>query len=332
MSLLIRVSQGKTLSVSEAEEAMDGILARAFNTAEIREFLLALRSRGESVDEILGFALSLRKNALRISITRENLIDTCGTGGDGGQTFNISTAVAFVTASSGLGVAKHGNRSVSSLSGSADVYEALGLQIDSDPKKIAETIEKYGFGFLYAPHFHPAMAVVAPIRKNLGVRTVFNILGPLLNPAIVKRQVMGVYNRPTLEKMAKVLRELGSTDALIVTSRDGLDEISISAKTDGILLQKGNLIPLEINPINYGFTYASLDGLKGGTAAENAVIIEDILSAKLGAPRDIVVLNTAAALWIGGKVKDLKSGVEEAAKTLSQGKGLKLLKDLREIK
>jgi anthranilate phosphoribosyltransferase len=332
MNLLAIVSQGKTLSKVEAQEAMDGIVARAFGAAEIGDFLLALRSRGETVDEILGFALSLRSHARPITIKRTDLIDTSGTGGDGGQTFNISTAVALITASSGLAVAKHGNRSVSSLSGSADVYEALGLRIDSDVTKIANSIEQNGFGFLYAPHFHPAMAVVAPIRKNLGVRTVFNILGPLLNPALAKRQVLGVYDRPTLEKMAKVLRELGSTEALVVSSRDGLDEISVSDITDAYHLKNGNLTPIEILPQDYGVKLSTIENLKGGSAIENAVIIENILSGKTGAPRDIVVFNTAAALWIGGKVNDLRSGLSEAEKLIDQGNALRLLGVLRGIK
>jgi anthranilate phosphoribosyltransferase len=326
---LQRVHQGKTLSTSEAQEALEGIINQSFDTEDVKKFLLALRSRGETVDEILGFALGLRKQARPISVKRTDLIDTCGTGGDGGQTFNISTAVAFVTASSGLGVAKHGNRSVSSLSGSADVYEALGLQIESDAKKIANSIDTLGFGFLYAPYFHPTLAVVGPIRKALGVRTVFNILGPLLNPALVKKHVLGVYNRPTLEKMAIVLRELGSTSALVVSSRDGLDEISLSDKTDGILLKNGKITPIVISPQDFGMDLKPLESLKGGGAKDNATIIEEILSGVEGPPRDIVSLNSAAALWIGGHARDITEGLAQVKELLNSGAPLKLLENLR---
>ena len=329
MSLLAQVIEGKTLTRKEAEEVMDGIVALQFPADQIGKFLLALRSRGEKVEEIAGFATSIRKHARPFSVTRKDLIDTCGTGGDGGHTFNISTAVALVVASQGLAVAKHGNRSVSSRSGSADVYEALGFKIEADSKKLSQQLEKLGFAFLYAPHFHPAMGSVGPIRKSLGVRTVFNILGPLVNPASVKRQVIGVYDRTLLEKMAAVLRELGSEEALIVCSKEGLDELSVSSATEGVHLKGGKILPFRVNPEEIGLHRAALEDLRGGTATENAEIILKIFGGERGPRRDVVALNAAAGFWIGGAAKDIREGLKLANSVLNSGKPSTFLNKLK---
>jgi anthranilate phosphoribosyltransferase len=329
MTSLKKVLEGKSLTKSEAKEVMDEIVDRAHSAEDIGAFLLALRRKGETIDEISGFAESLRNHARPINIRRQDLIDTCGTGGDGGLTFNISTAVAFVVGSSGLGVAKHGNRSVSSRSGSADVYEALGLKIEADENKIARSIDENGFGFLYAPHFHPAMGAVSPIRKSLGVRTVFNLLGPLVNPAKVKKQVIGVYDSSLLEKLGGVLMELGVTEALLVSSRDKLDEISLADLTYAVHLKDKKLTKIEITPEDAGLTRSSLDSLKGGTAEDNAKIIEGIFRGDKSPHLDVVLLNAGAALWIGGLAINLKDGVSKARELINKGLVTKLLETLR---
>lgn len=329
--LLESVIDGKTLSRVEAEEAMDFIVSGDCYEHTIGEFLLALREREETPQELAGFAASMRKHAIAVPVTRRNLLDTCGTGGDGAHTFNISTAAALIAASAGIGVAKHGNRSVSSPCGSADVYEALGLKISSDPGAVAQQIDCYGFGFLFAPYFHPAMQSVARIRRLLGVRTVFNLLGPLTNPAPVKRQVIGVYDRALIPRVVCVLKELGTEEALVFASHDHLDEIALSADTDAVHLHHGVTSPLVISPEDFGLRKQALDSVRGGDALTSAQVILDIFDGKLGPHRDILVINAGAALWIGGVTNSLSAGVREAATLLTQGEPRRYLDRLRAV-
>lgn len=327
---LKKVFSRQSLTQAEAESAMDLLMQGQASSEEICGLLGALRGKRESIDEIVGFARSMRKHAKPINVKRRDLIDTCGTGGDGADTFNISTASCFVLAASGLGVVKHGNRAVSSKCGSADVLEALSLQIDRSVDLVAKDVESYGFGFLFAPLFHPAMKYVGPARRALGVRTVFNLLGPLVNPAGAKRQVIGCYDVGMLSILAEVLRELGSEEVMLVSGTDGLDEISVTAATHVVHLKDGIISKYLISPEDLGIERSSLDDLKGGDATENADLIEGILSGTIkGAKRNIVAINAAAALMVAGKSENLLSGYQMANDILDQGQALAVLQQLR---
>ena len=321
---------GATLTRAEACKMMDMLMLGEGSPEQVGAFLGVIRGRGETIDEIVGFATSLAKHAITLPVKRKDLIDTCGTGGDSAQTFNISTVNSFVCAAAGLGVVKHGNRSVSSKSGSADVLEALGVPIDLSPLDCAQAIDDIGFAFLFAPNFHPAMKNVVPIRRSLGVRTVFNLLGPLCNPGKVSMQVMGVYDAGWIEKLAYVLRDLGVREAMVVHGEDGMDEITLCAGTRVAHLKEGDVKTYLIRPEDIGFSRCSLKELVGGGPEENAKIAKDILSGRLRGPkRDIVVINAAAALVVGGCVKTLEEGRRAAESLIDGGEARKILENVR---
>ena len=316
LALLI---EGQSLSEADAEAVMEEIMTGQATPAQIGGFLIALRRKGETVEEVTGFARAMRRNAVTIRTDRQLLVDTCGTGGDGHGTFNVSTTAAFVIAGAGLGVAKHGNRSVSSKCGSADVLEALGVHLTLSPEDVGACIDAVGIGFLYAPQLHPAMKHAIGPRREMGVRTVFNILGPLTNPAGAQVQVLGVYDPSLTELMAQVLDSLGSEAAFVVHGARGLDELSTVGPNRVTRLRDGQVHTFTLDPLELGLPRAKLLDLKGGEAAENAVILRDILGGKPGPQRDVVLLNAAAGLVAGGLASDLPAGLSRAAQSIDSG-------------
>jgi anthranilate phosphoribosyltransferase len=324
---IAQLVDGHSLTMDEASTVMEEIMEGNATPAQFGSFVTALRFNGETVDEIAGLARTMRSKALRVQIN-EPVVDTCGTGGDARGTFNISTAAAFVAAACGLKVAKHGNRAMSSQCGSADVLEALGIKIDLSPEQVQKCLEKVGMGFMLATVFHPAMKFAAVPRKEVGIRTVFNILGPLTNPASAGAQVLGVPKKNLTETMAMVLKILDCQHALVVHGEDGLDEITITGKTFVSELQNGTIKNYEITPEDVGLSRASPASLKGGTARENAELLRSILSGKKGAQRDIVLMNAAEALIAGSKAATFKGGIAEASAAIVTGKALQKLEDL----
>ncbi|HBN45907.1 MAG TPA: anthranilate phosphoribosyltransferase [Candidatus Marinimicrobia bacterium] len=326
--VLEQLLDGDNLSRDEAFDVMLSIMSGEFDDAQIAGFLMALRSKGETVDEITGFAHAMRKKMVKVTLSQP-AIDICGTGGDSSGTFNISTAAAFVVAGAGVHVAKHGNRSMTSKSGSADVLQALGIPINLAVEKSAENIDSIGLGFMFAPAYHPAMKYAINARKSLAIRTVFNILGPLCNPADVKAQAMGIFDPNLTEIQANVLKALGSTDVLIFNGRDGLDEISTTTTTKISQIQDGGDVnTYEFDAIELGLDRATLDDLKGGDPKENADIICKILNGEKGSGRDIVLINAAAGIVVDGKAQNLKKGLEKAAESVDSGAALDVLNQL----
>lgn len=334
-----RVVEGQHLSRLEAESVMNEIMTGKATDAQIAAFLTALRMKCETVDELIGFARAIRekaspvhpKSAVAASFSgtdREMLVDTCGTGGDATGTFNISTATAFVVAGAGIRVAKHGNRSVSSMCGSADVVEALGIRLDLTPDSVARCIDEAGIGFLYAPLLHEAMRYVVLARREMKIRTVFNLLGPICNPARATAQVLGVYNEDLTEIMAQVLCELGSERAFVVHGSDGLDEITISGESKISEVRDGEVRTYYVTPEDFGIGRAPISAIQGGDARQNAEIIRQILSGQTGTKRDVVLLNAAAGLVVGGKAKALGEGIEMARASIDSGKALSCLERL----
>ena len=326
--ILENLLSGKDLSQQEAKEIMIRIMSGEFDDAQIAGFLVALRAKGETSNEIAGFSRAMREKMTSIPISSE-AIDLCGTGGDGKGTFNISTAASFVVAGAGVKVAKHGNRSMTSRSGSADVISALGVDISMSPEKMAMCVEKTGLGFLFAPALHPAMKHAVGPRKSLGIRTVFNVLGPLCNPAEVKRQLIGIFDGTLTEKIAVVLKKLGSTEAFIVHGRDGMDEITTTSTTKiSHLKVNGEIDTKTLSPLDYGIEFTTNDQLQGGLPEENAKIIKNILTGRTGPQRDIVVLNAAAAIRISGKADSIEKGIQMAEASIDSGKALTVLQNL----
>ncbi|MDD4179411.1 MAG: anthranilate phosphoribosyltransferase [Candidatus Margulisbacteria bacterium] len=324
-----KVVEGHNLTREEAAMAMDAIMQGNATPSQIAALLVALHTKGESVDEITGFAEKMREHAENIFPHRENLVDTCGTGGDHSGTFNISTVSALVAAGAGIPIAKHGNRSMSSRCGSADVLEALGVKVDLEPKKVEACINEVGIGFIFAPVFHKAMKFAGPTRKEIGISTVFNILGPLTNPAHAKAQVLGVFAPDLTEIMAEVLRNLGVKQALVVHGVDGLDEISISEKTKVSHLHDGRIDNYFLKPEDLGIHRQKKEEILGGSAQENAEIAIDILkNEEKGPKRKVVLLNAAAAIFVGGKAKDLEEGLKLAAESIDSGAANKKLEEL----
>jgi len=313
----------------EAAAAMEAIMSGAATNAQIAAFLTALRMKGETVEELIGFAQVMRQKVVKVrargadlaqtGTDREMLIDTCGTGGDASGTFNVSTATAFVAAGAGVKVAKHGNRSVSSLCGSADVVETLGINIELSPPKVARCVDEVGIGFLYAPLLHTAMKHVMAARREMGVRTVFNMLGPLTNPAGANAQVIGVYAAALTEPLARVLAELGTIRAFVVHGADGLDEISNTGASHIAEVHEGVVRSSHVRPEDFGLPRAAIGDLRGGDRQENADIIRRVLGGEAGPRRDIVLMNAAAALVAGGKARDFKEGVALAAQSIDSG-------------
>jgi anthranilate phosphoribosyltransferase len=325
------VVERRDLTRIEAAAAMEAIMSGAATNAQIAAFLVALRMKGETVEELIGFAQVMRQKAVRVrtrgnegaaSLTgtdREMLIDTCGTGGDASGTFNVSTATAFVVAGTGLKVAKHGNRSASSLCGSADVVETLGVSLELTAPQVGRCIDEVGIGFLYAPLLHTAMKHVMGARREMGIRTVFNLLGPLTNPASANAQVIGVAAASLTEPLARVLAELGTHRAFVVHGADGLDEISNTGDSQLSEVREGTVRTFSVRPEDFGLARASIADLRGGDREQNAQIIRDLLAGAQGARRDIVLMNAAAALVAGGRARELREGVEHAARSLDSG-------------
>jgi len=323
---IARLIEGENLSEAEAEAVMDEIMEGVATPAQIGAFLTALRMKGETVPEIVGCARSMRKHVIPVRPQRQDLVDTCGTGGDGKGTFNISTTVAFVVAGAGLGVAKHGNRAASSRSGSADVLEALGANLNLTPQQVADCIDETGIGFLFAPAHHPAMKHAIGPRRELGVRTVFNILGPLTNPAFAPCQLMGVFDGALTEPLAQVLQDLGSRAAVVVHGADGLDELSTTGPNRVSHFLNGRVETIALDPAEYGLARTRLDELRGGTPQENARVTRDVLRGEgTRAQREIVLLNAAAALVAGGAAADIREGLEVAAHAIDSGAAFRVL-------
>jgi anthranilate phosphoribosyltransferase len=338
-----RVVDRQDLTASEAETVLEQIMTGLCTDAQIASLLTALRMKGETIDELTGFARVMRKKAMpvrpRSSVTagiggteRESLIDTCGTGGDVSGSFNISTATAFVVAGCGVRVAKHGNRSVSSQCGSADVVEALGIKIELSPERIARCIDEIGIGFLHAPLLHEAMKYVALARKQMGIRTIFNMLGPLTNPAGANAQVIGVYAEHLTEVLARVLGALGSRRALVVHGSDGLDEITITGESKVTELRSGEVRTYTVTPEEFGLSRSSLEEIQGGDARQNSRIILEVLEGTPGPRRDIVLLNAAAGLVASSShADDFAGGVRLAAESIDSGKAMEKLRRLIEF-
>lgn len=318
-SHLSTIIQGDDLSDNQMAEVMETIFSGKATDAMIGALMGALATKGETFEELAGAARAMRKAALRIEVAASPVVDTCGTGGDGANTFNISTTTAFVVAGCGLTVAKHGNRSVSSTCGSADVLESLGIKLDVDPEIVEEAIAAIGIGFLFAPLYHSAMKYVIKARKEVGVRSIFNMLGPLTNPASASCQLLGVFAPELTEMFAEALNLLDVKRALVVHGHDGLDEISICAPTRISELNQGTVRTYDIYPEHYFGQHADPEALKGGTAKENATIIRNILNGEKGAQRDVVLINSAGALMAAGKADDFKAGIKTAAKAIDTG-------------
>lgn len=314
---LKKVVAGEDLMEAEAGAAMRSLMSGEATPAQIAAFLTALRMKGETIPEITAFARTMREFATRLSPKVEGpLVDTCGTGGDRIKTFNVSTAAMFVAAGAGVTIAKHGNRSVTSKAGSADVVEALGVKIDLQPEEVQNCIEDIGIGFMFAPKFHGAMKYATPVRREMGIRTVFNILGPLTNPAGAKAQVMGVYDAKFTEKLAHVLKNLGCERAMVVHGIGGLDEISTFGETQISELRDGAVKTYTIKPEDFGIKCSTPDEIAGKDLAGNVRTILRVLRGEKGPGRDIVILNAAAALVVGGKAKNLREGVSIATETI----------------
>ena len=318
-----KVEAGESLARHEAEAAMEELLSGRASDAQIVNLLAALRAKGETVEELVGFAVAMRRHAQPVFDSGRRpdgmLVDTCGTGGDAKGTFNISTAAAFVVAGAGVRVAKHGNRSFSSNCGSADVLEALGLPLDVPPGRIAAAIEQVGIGFLFAPVVHTAMRHAAAARRQLGGRTVFNLLGPLTNPVGARAQVLGVFAVRFAESLARALAALGVERAFVVHGADGLDEISLSTETYVAEVREGAVNSYSVTPEDFGLRRAPLDALAGGDAAENAGIIVRLLEGEPGPRRDVVLANAAAALVAAGRARDFREGARIAAESITAG-------------
>ena len=326
---IVKVAEGQDLPEEEAAQAMAHIMEGEGLPTQIASFLTALRMKGETIEEITGFARTMRAKAVRIRAREgECVVDTCGTGGDGLGTFNISTAVALVAAGGGLTVAKHGNRSVSSQSGSADVLEALGVNLALHPERVEASLQENRLAFLFAPSFHPAMKHAVGPRREIGIRTAFNLLGPLTNPAGATVHLLGVYREDLTRPVAEVLKGLGSKAAFVVHGTDHSDEISITGKTTITRLKDGAIEDYQVEPEDAGLKRAKLEAIRGGKPEENARMIKKILEGGDGPPRDVVLLNAAAVFVASGKVSGLKEGVEMAGESIDSGKAMKKLEQL----
>lgn len=323
-----KIISKEDLSIMEAEEAMNDIMTGTASPSQISAFLVGLRMKGETIEEITGCAKAMKNNAIAFDTELENTIDTCGTGGDGGRTFNISTAVAIVAAAGGVKVIKHGNRAVSSRSGSADVLTELGFNINLDFESSKQCLKKTGMTFLFAQKYHIAMKNAAPIRKELETRTIFNLLGPICNPGNIKFQVMGVFDKNLTHPIAEVLSKLGRERAMLLHGNDGLDEITLTTTTTVSELKNGKVIDYIINPEDYGMKLCNMQELAGGDAKENAEIIKEIFQGTKGCKREIVLLNSAAALYIGKMTDSFEEGLKMAADLIDSGKAIEKLQEL----
>jgi len=319
---LAKLTDGRDLTEAEAADVMGRIMRGEATPSQIGGVMIALRMKGETVDEITGFAEAMRAFASPVRIECRDLLDTCGTGGSGIHKFNISTTSAIIAAAAGARVAKHGNRAMSGKAGSADVLEALGVNIQLNAEQAAECLERTGICFLFAQLYHPALKHAAAPRRELGVRTIFNLLGPLANPAGADRQMMGLYDRSKTETIARVLKRLGLKRAMVVGSHDGLDEISLSAPTQVSELKDGNVTTYDITPEDLGLRTVPLGEVKGGDAKENAAIIRRVLAGERSAYRDVVLANAGACIYVSGRAETLADGVRLAAETIDSGRAL----------
>ena len=328
---LQKVINGESLTQKEAKDVMDKIMSGDSSPVQVAGLLTALRMKGETVEELIGFAKGMREHAanLRDPIFSD-AIDTCGTGGDGSNTFNISTAAAIVASAADVPIAKHGNRAASSKCGSADVLEALGIGVEFEPNLAVKLFEKTGICFLFAPLFHPAMKNVKSVRKELGFRTCFNLLGPLTNPVGVKSQLMGVYDPRLTPLIAQVLAAFGHKKALVVSSYDGLDELSVTGKTRVSEIKHGKVITYELDPEQVGLTVGKREEIIGGDPATNAAIIRGVFEGEKSSARDIVVLNAGAVLYVADRVRDIREGIQMAEDLIDQGKAKRKLEEIIE--
>ena len=322
--------EGRSLTQEEAAQAMEEIMSGEATPAQFGAFVTALRLKGETADEITGMARVMREKSLHVS-AEGPLVDTCGTGGDASNSFNISTAAGFVAAGAGARVAKHGNRAMSGACGSADVLEALGVKIDLSPEGVKRCLEEVGFGFMFAQRFHPSMKFAAGTRREIGIRTVFNILGPLTNPAGAQAQVVGVADPGIAEKVADVLGRLGGTRALVVHGNDGLDEITLGDATRVWEMTEGSISEYTISPDDLGFDRAPREALAAGSVEESTRMLRGVLDGESGPPRDIVLMNAAAALLAAAEVETLKDGVAAAAESIESGRARQKLDALVEL-
>ena len=326
---IAKLAEKKDLSEGETEGVMEEIMSGQATPAQIAAFLVALRIKGETVEEITGAARVMRNKATRINVQDSNVVDTCGTGGDRSHTFNISTASAFVVAGAGITVAKHGNRSVSSLCGSADVLKALGVTIDIPPERVERCVNEIGIGFLFAPMHHPAMRHAIGPRQEIGIRTLFNILGPLTNPAGAACQVVGVYASHLTETLSRVLLNLGASHCFVVHGSDGLDEITITGETMISEVHRAKVKTYKIRPGDFGIKTGTIEDIQGGSAEDNARIVLKILEGERGPRRDIVLLNAAAGIMAGGRASDFPAAIKAAEESIDSGKALAKLEALK---
>jgi anthranilate phosphoribosyltransferase len=324
------LSRNKDLATTQMETVMEEIMTGKTQTSQIVSFLTGLNNKGETVQELTAAVSVMRRHVNRISVDREVILDTCGTGGDKKGTFNISTVVAFVACGCGITVAKHGNRSVSSHCGSADILEALGMNINMTNEQLEKCLNEVGIAFLFAPNLHPAMKYAMPARKEMGKRTMFNILGPLTNPAGATHQLVGVYDAHWTNILAAVLAKLGTVHAMVVHGEDGLDEITTTAKTFICEVYEGKLNNYEINPEDFGFKRVRPEDLLGGAVSDNAKILTDILKGKDGPKRDIVILNAAAAIYVADKARTIKEGINLVSESIDSGRAWEKLQLLKE--
>ena len=325
------VASGEHLTSDHASAVLDEIMEGRAGEVQTGAFLVALRAKGETVPELIGLARTMRRLAAHVETGRDDLVDTAGTGG-GPSTFNVSTTAAIVAAGAGCAVAKHGNRSATSRSGSADLLEALGVDIELGPDEIARCIEEVGFGFMFAPRHHAAMKHVVPVRKELGVRTIFNFLGPLTNPAGATRQLLGVSDRHYQETIAEALAGLGTEHALVVAAEDGVDELSITAPTRVIEVRGGRTAEWFTEPAEHGLERVELAAVAGGSPEENAAVTRAVLAGERGPARDLVVLNAGAAIYVGGAAADLGSGIERAREAIDSGAAAGVLERLASMR
>ena len=323
-----RVVAGENLTRDEMHAVFSHVMDGQATDVQKSALLVALKMKGETADEIAGAAMAMRERVTPLQTSGRTLVDTCGTGGDGRGTFNISTVAAIVAAAAGASVAKHGNRAVSSSCGSADLLSELGVNIDLDAARMSRVLEAAGIAFLFAPKLHPAMSAVASVRRELGVRTIFNVLGPLTNPAFARRQVHGVYADALVEVVARVLLALGAEHALVVHSRDGLDEISVSAATHVCEVRDGAIRSFEVEAGTFGVDAHALSEIGGGDVKTNAAIARSVLSGKPGAARDVVVVNAGAALFVSGSAATLRDGAAQARDAIDSGRAQRKLEEL----
>ncbi len=320
---------GEDLTTDEASSALEMIMTNQASEAQIAGLLVALRGKGETIDELVGFARTMREKSVRVKVDDPDAIDMCGTGGDGKSTFNISTVATFVAAGAGVTVAKHGNRSVSSRSGSADILKALGVRIDLPPESVERCINEVGVGFLYAPLFHPAMKYAAKPRAELGIRTIFNVLGPITNPAGVSRQLIGTFHPDVAQNLAAALQRLNTGKACVVHSNDGMDEVAVSGQTAVCEVERD--LPMRryaVSAEHFGLNEQPPSAVRGGTPEENAAIAMRILNGEKFPSRDVVIANAAFGIYVAGKAADLKEAGVKAAESIDSGRALRSLKNL----